>query len=185
VIRRLVDQLKGLLRPGEGAEGIGVLLIFWSIGLGGYFFWVGPSIFLIIASAPLVMFGLIVFDHFFPRRRLTYLADVYADMILRRSVFCSLVCAWCAIIAICLEENFSAALSLGFAVFFLIYGYLTRYRAQRGFFADNQYEVLELITFFTSDQSGNIPPGTRANRHPIVASKSAALANAKLDGRTV
>lgn len=184
MIGRIIGLLKRLKGPERGEDGITLYFVIpFEIAIILFALLSDQRIFIFLLCIPFVFIGLIIVDRLSPRRRLTYLADVYTDMIFRRSVFCSLVCILCAGTALSIGDGVSAAASTIFAAICLAHSFVTKYRARRGFFADNQYEVIELIEFFSTDQSGQIPPGTRAKRQPTAASQNAQVLTEQLEGR--
>jgi hypothetical protein len=95
-----------------------------------------------------------------------FVSERYAKLINIRAAPAYFILSICFFVAIILTEYVAAGI-VG-AVFISIsgFGWLTTIRAEYGWFADNRYEVLELLHFIVSkSKSGGLPPGSRVSRH--------------------
>jgi hypothetical protein len=64
------------------------------------------------------------------------------------------------------------------------FGWLTMMRAEHGWFADNRYEVLELLHFIiATGKSGGFPPGSRATKQLSEAAQMSTSSEATVGSR--
>lgn len=92
-------------------------------------------------------------------------SERYAEEINGKAVGAYLVLGFCLFVAITGTEYVAAGI-VGAAVIAIAgFGCLTKVRAENGWFADNRYEVLELLQFvIAKSKSGGLPPGSRVSR---------------------
>jgi hypothetical protein len=95
------------------------------------------------------------------------LSDWYAHDIQSASLSAYVILFACLGISL-IRQEYGTASVVGFvALGIFIFGFLTKYRAARGWFADNGYEALELLNFIISKhEKDGLPPGARVARSP-------------------
>jgi hypothetical protein len=130
-------------------------------------------------------FGLKWTKKLFNEPRLTNIvSDLYVKDVKASSFPAYVLLSACLGFTIALREYVPALIIAVVMLGTFSFGLLTKTRVERGSFADNQYEVLELIRFIVAkSKSSGIPPGARAVRSASHTRRIEAGAEERLGSR--
>jgi hypothetical protein len=94
-----------------------------------------------------------------------FVSELYARAVNGEAISAYVILVLCFFVTIATKDYVAAGI-IGIVVAAIGgFGWLTKLRAKHGWFADNRYEVLELLHFIIAkSRSGGFPPGSRAGR---------------------
>jgi hypothetical protein len=97
------------------------------------------------------------------------LSDWYARDVQSGAFSANLILVACLVVSLMRGDYVAASIVGAVSLGIFCFGFLTKLRATRGWFADNGFEALELLNFVISKhEKGGLPPGMRVS-HPASA----------------